>query len=321
MTPPTILATSQSKFDTQSGCAGGGPTPTKVNSEPEPRASGWMALRFWSEMVHDAQLSRVAMGNRAGRSDLDPDIYKPFLAAARATEDHAKAQLRRTFKKVVPAELVAFQKETPGVGVDLFGRLLGRLGDPYIASPVRWMDTAPEGHVCNPSYCGKRHLVRGESYVRQVSELWSYCGHGDVTRKKRRGMSQEDAYALGSPTLKMVLWNISVCATKEGGRSLEALLAGEQSPDDAKWPYRRVWELRRLQTVDRGWTPGHAQADALRIVGKELLRHLWLTRHATSQDKFDTQATCAGGTPLPGGRSNCEARRISAVGGTSERAA
>jgi hypothetical protein len=283
-----LLPADRCRHEAQATPVGGDPSPTPatVGTHPFDATPGWDLLRFWAEMYHDAQKVRIGMGNRAGRTDLNPDLYAPAIEAAKATEHACKLELVRCYRKTVPAEVRAWQKEQPGIGEHLLARLLGHLGDPLIATPYRWMETAPDGHECDPNRCGKRHLVEFEHYERTVSELWSYCGHGDAARKKTKGMTQDDAMSLGSPGCKMLVHLLAEACMKQKGKGAR---------------YRDVYEKRRAITVDRvdaagkPWTAAHQHNDALRIVGKELLRDLWLCRHTANQSRNEAQWISVGG--------------------------
>lgn len=85
-----------------------------------------------------------------------------------------------------------------------------------------------------------------------------------------------------------------------GDESFDTATTPNMVPDSsegaASWPYRIVYEDRRIATVGRlhsdvcvrcgpsgrpalpgsPWNPGHAQADALRVVGQRILTDLWL---------------------------------------------
>jgi hypothetical protein len=102
---------------------------------------------------------------------------------------------------------------------------------------------------------------------RRVSDLWSYCGHGDATRKRQHGMDKDDAMALESWRAKFLTHLIAESVLKaQGGSKRETI-----GPDAA------LYYARRAHTADReGWTDGHSGNDALRILGKELLLQLWL---------------------------------------------
>lgn len=119
---------------------------------------------------------------------------------------------------------------------------------------------------------------KADGTPRTISDLWSYCGHGDASRKRRKGMSQAELFAMGNQDAKMRLWNISASCLKAGGH------------------YADVYRARRVVTAEREhaadcfrcgpsgrpalagspWSPAHQHADALRIVGKEFLRDLWI---------------------------------------------
>ena len=303
-----LLATDHQGCDAQSVRVGGEPSPvvespappTAVPKTKRQAAGGWLELRIWAEMLHDAQLARIAAVNRAERGGVDAGVYAAHVAQMESVEHACALALRRSFRRVAPPELVAWQKAEKGVGEHLLARLLGHLGDPLIATPHRWMERPPEGHICDPARCGAtRHLVGFEPSERSVSQLWAYCGHGDPNRRKFKGMTADDAMGLGSPGCKMLLWNLSVACMK-------------QQPG-AK--FRDVYEARRVTTVERvhaapcvrcgpsgkpaaegsPWSKAHQHADALRIVGKELLRDLWTLRKAASQQFGDTHLPIAGG--------------------------
>lgn len=249
------------------------PTPATSNEAPPTVVSsqGWVELRLSADLFARAQAERIATGNLL--RTYDPDFFADHFARLEATEHAAKLMLRRCYKRVAPPELRAWQEASKGVGPDSFARILGHLGDPYIATPHRWEGTGAD-----------RVLIQGESYVRTVAQLWQYCGHGDPARRKTKGMTADDLFALGNPTLKMLVHlQAEWCMKQPGGR------------------YRLVYEAARLSAADKThatpcvrcgpsgkpavegspWSAGHQHAHALRIVGKELLRDMWLVRSAT----------------------------------------
>lgn len=299
--------------------------------------SGYRALRVLAEMFYDAQENRKRVANRAGRfaqAEGTPDkhVLPEWLAFEIANAEHEEKRLGKLlvaqYHDVAPKGVITWQESSPGIGAHLTARLLGHLGHPRVAEPYHWEGTG-----------AKRHLVADEPYERSVSQLWAYCGHGDP---ERRGFSKsaEENFAAGSPTLKMLVWNMATCAFKQPGRSIKDLLnpdhghpgtqegsvgvedpsAAAQGANDTQaglgggdpsdtagttpvtapmdftpWPYRAVYEQRRLATVGRvhakpcvrcgpsgkpaqpgsTWSDAHAQADALRIVGKTILADMW----------------------------------------------
>ena len=255
-------------------------TPTTVLPKPIVPPSGWGELRICADLYWRADSEKTAIGNMLGLTSkgepskanrvVDPDLFLEHWARLDATKKAAGKMLIACYKRVVPPELVEWQQSTPGLGDSTIARVLGHLGDPYIATPHWWEGTGP-----------KRRLMGGEPYIRTVSQLWQYCGHGDPMRRPTKGMTAEQAAAMGSPQLKMLV-------------HLQA-----QWCMMGKGPYRTTYEEVRAKVEDKThtvacvrcgpsgkpkepgtpWNLGHQHAHALRIVGKEILRDMWLARH------------------------------------------
>ena len=258
-----------------------GPPPGTIPTQPTVNAqthtpTGWVELRMAADLFDRAQLERIAVGNLIRSplqgGNIDPIFFGEHLARLEVVEHQARLMMRRTYKRIVPPELRAWQKASRGVGDDLFARLLGHLGDPYIATPHYWEGTGK-----------KRTLMVEEPRVRTIGQLWQYAGHGDPHRRKTKGMTAEEAFALGSPMVKMLVHlNAEACMKQPAGSH-----------------YREVYVATRAKVLDKvhstacvrcgpsgkpaaegsPWSLGHQHAHALRIVGKELLRDMWLARH------------------------------------------
>lgn len=291
----TLSTSGHSRGDTHGVSAAGGPlsTParpgTKPRAEPpgstlpEPpvqpvhdthaRPDGWLELRVWAEMFHDAQQQRIAAVNRAERGGVDPVVYEAYTESLRAAEHVCRLSLRRTMRRVVPAPIRAWQKATPGIGEDLLARLLGHLGDPRWATPHHWEGTG-----------AARVLVTDPPFERTVSQLWQYAGHGRPGRVTK-GMSAPELAALGSPNLKMLVHlNAEACMKT---RTSPYRLVYEQARQDYTGKVHTVECVRcgpsgKPAQVDTPWNPGHQHAAALRKVGKEILRDLWIVSGAAS---------------------------------------
>jgi hypothetical protein len=240
---------------------------------------GWLELRVWAEMLHDAQKARIAADNRALRGGVDPSAYAVYLEALARSEHECELNLKRCYRRVVPAEIVAWQKRTVGIGDKLLARLLGHLGHPVMATPHHWQGTG-----------SNRVLVQDTPYRRTVGQLWQYCGHGAHGRI-RKGISAEELAAMGSPTLKMLVH-----------------LNAESCMKQRTSPYRLVYEEVKASVEDKThtvecvrcgpsgkpaqpgtpWTAGHKHAHALRLVGKQILRDLWLVAGG-ADEKDDRQ--------------------------------
>lgn len=228
----------------------GGADEQAVTSERShlPDLDGFTTLRIWAESFDDAQRARISCANRMLRGGVPPEMFAPQLEALLRAEHEIGKAMRKSYKLAAPASVVAWQKGSLGIGDHLLARLLGTVGHPVIATPYHW-----EGEG------DKRTLVADLPFERTVSQLWAYCGVGDPTRKRRKGMSADDAMALGSPRAKMLVRLIAEGSMKARGE------------------HRPVYDLGRAKYADReGWTLGHQHAAALRLTGKAILRDLWL---------------------------------------------
>lgn len=221
---------------------------------PPHNADGYLPLRAIAEVYEDIQRVRIAVNNRVERAPIDPELLKARLSGIKESEHQIGLLLRRTFRKVVEPEIVAWQAGTIGIGEHTLARLLGIIGHPVHTVVHRWEGEGED-----------RTLVVVGTMERRVSDLWSYCGHGDPERRKRKGMTSEEAAQLGTPRAKMIVHQMAVYCTMQIG-------SATKTPS----PYRAVYVDARMRYEERDWTPGHRHNAALRLVGKEILRDLWL---------------------------------------------
>lgn len=244
---------------------------------------GWLELRLWAEMFHDAQQQRIATVNRAERGGVDPDVYAPYTEALQTAEKVVRLQMIRCYRRTVPAEIQTWVKATRGLDEPLMARLLGHLGHPRIATPHHWEGTGAD-----------RVLVADSPFERTVGQLWQYCGHGRPGRAQR-GASAEDLAALGSPNLKMLVHLAAEGIVKAGVRKNEGATTFTPTNRHAISDLGQLYLDVRYATWDRPhtvacvrcgpagkpaepgspWNAGHQQGDALRKIGKEILRDLW----------------------------------------------
>ena len=269
-----LLPTDDIRHVTQRSSVGGHPPvippspPGTTGSTPgRPVNDGWAELRVCGDMFARAQAQRVAVSNMLRTSD--HDMFGPVLAGLRETEEFCKLALRRCYRRVVPASLRNLQKIEKGLGEDSFARILGHLGDPYIAIPHWW-----EGTDSN------RVLMQGEPYIRTISQLWQYCGHGRPGRVAK-GATAAELAALGNPTLKMLVHLQAEWCIIQNGRYRELYTATREAVEDKvhSVPCVRCGPSGRPALEGTPWSKGHQHAHALRIVGKEILRDMWLARH------------------------------------------
>lgn len=187
-----------------SGGPGGEPpnraaTPIKVPAA----SSGYLELRIWAESFEDIQRARISCTNRMQRGGVPPDAFAGQLETLMISERSVGLAMRRTYRRTIAPSVRAWQQSTFGIGEHLLARLLGVLGDPRHATPYHW-----EGDGAD------RILVADEPYERGVRQLYSYCGHGDATRKRAKGMTAQDAFALGSPRCKMLVHLLAEASIK-----------------------------------------------------------------------------------------------------------
>lgn len=224
---------------------------------PEPPMGGYYpGLRLMGSLYWDAQKQRIAASNRIDSPDVDSKAKErlgDFVAGLRATEDEARKLLVREFKACAP-HLAAWAESVPGVGVPSLARLIGEIGSPAIAYPYVW-ETDEEGkRLESPTPL--------PPYWRTLGQLRSYCGYGDPTRKRSKGMTAEDALALGNPGAKTILHLIvEACVKVNKGPVREAY-------DNARVRYRPAQESGEI-------TAAHAMARAYRFAAKEVLYMLW----------------------------------------------
>lgn len=237
--------------------------PSSLGGPPGP--GPFDELRTLAESFEDAQKARIAIENRLRSGTVPAGPVADALDSLEHAEKKLGLAMRQNFRRTAPA-VSAWVNETPGVGEHLTARLLGAIGDPLIATPHRWEGEGED-----------RILVAGEPFVRNLAKLWAYCGHGDPNRRRRKGMTAEDAFALGNPRAKMIVHLLAESAMKVTGA------AGRR-----RSPYRDVYDVGRARYEEReDWTDGHRHAAALRLVGKEILRDLWRISHADHEEALD----------------------------------
>jgi hypothetical protein len=267
--------------------------------QPSPLPGLFDELRLRAELFYDIQKTRLATANRIRSGQVRANEAEAVLGHLHTAETMLALGMRRAMRVAAPWA-AAWAKATMGIGEHTVARLLGVIGHPVVAYPMRWVTgTAPEGHTCVKGRCGskreggeERHLVADPPFLRSISQLWSYCGHGDPTRRRHKGQTQDEACSGGSPRAKMLVHLMAECCMKAGG------------------PYRELYDLAKIQYADRTeaagkregkpWSDGHRHNAALRKVGKEILRDLWIAatkamneETAKGQFRCETQAVCA----------------------------
>ena len=257
-------------------------------------------LRIHAEAFWDVQEFRKSIHNKVRSETTDTDAVTAGLKAIEESEKMFGKAMVASYRAVAGPNVRAWQKASLGIGEHLLARLLGVIGDPYVASPMHW-EAGPEGG-------DKRVLVPDQPYIRNVAKLWSYCGYGDPARKRVKGMSADQAMALGNPRAKVILHLIAEACVKTTSS-----------------PYRLVYDQARERYADRvhavkcpqcagssepgqPWRPGHQHAAALRMIAKEILVDLW---EAAREDHRQASAITASKEEAPDGQGQDQAMRDS----------
>lgn len=167
------------------------PQPGLPTYDPRP----WLELRVLADAFARVQQNRIAISNQIGAGAMPPEIIEEILNDYNHSENLVRLAMVRKFRKVAP-EIREWSKSDAAVGIGehLLARLLGVIGHPVIAVPHRWVGTGSD-----------RVLEEGEPFRRNLYKLYSYAGVGDPSRKRRKGMSESDAAALGNPRAGTIL--------------------------------------------------------------------------------------------------------------------
>lgn len=190
-------------------------------------------LKLAAKMYDVCQKSRIAKAGMLRSAGIDSTFLGPIMDMEEDVEKRYARALKVAFRTSVPREIIEWQKASGGVGEHLLARLLGVIGSPYVAFPRYWREGKPgEEH--------KRVLYAGDPFIRRVSDLWSYCGHGDPSRKMHRGMTQREAMGLGSPEAKMLVHLLAESCMKQQRKNDE----GEPVSTS---PYRDVYDAGRYK--------------------------------------------------------------------------
>ena len=200
-----------------------------------------------SRYMDEIESARITSENRlrslmqAGAGESTPTVrgLQKGVDALNDVEHQAILSMSRTFR-LTPFS--AWQKSHKGVGEKQAARLIGVIGDPYIATPMRRDENGVTVEAMAPR-------------PRTISQLWAYCGYSvtnGAARRRRKGVqsnwkaeARTRAYLISTSCIKV--------------------MDGE---------YRSVYDQGRAKYSEL--SDGHAHNRSLRLVSKEILRDLWL---------------------------------------------
>jgi hypothetical protein len=234
--------------------------------------NSYKGLKAAAEMYWDVQDFRKAMENKARSGEVDDEFVASAARHYRAIEAEASKAMITEMRANVPAEIRAWIRSSPGIGEHLAAKLLGAIGDPYIARPMHWEERpGARGGKDDP----KRVLVADPPYIRNVAKLWAVCGVGDPARRRRAGMTAAEAAALGNWKAKTTLRLLAESCVKCPESRYETIYRGARDRYADRVHEHPCPQCRGSSEPGQPWRPGHQHAAALRLVAKEILRDLW----------------------------------------------
>ena len=273
-------------------------------------------LRAASRNYFDSHQITTRLTNRqkalARAGHVEP-VLNEQLAIADDGRKRIGKELTRLYTQIAPPAIVKFQKETPGLGELYVSQLIGCVGDFRTFTEAWWEESSGgdedgigddhdshtlngNSHTTSDSHSSddsqrkteKRVLVTGAVLTCGVRDIWSYCGHGDASRKRRKGMTQTEAFAAGSPLAKSIVHMIADFSVRFNGKEDKNGRPRAMSPYYPKYlEWKAQAALAHPKIIDQfgaevkgsGWTPGHCHNHAIRKVGKAILKDLWRVQH------------------------------------------
>ncbi len=262
---------------------GGQPVPTF--SEIQRGGDGLLlTIKTLGNLLDDLERVRIMNDNRIGALErehgpsLDGLSQLPELDVIaeqlRAVEHVAELNLKRAWRQ---HPLAPWAAAYPGIGEKLIARLIAEIGDPA----RKPLDGGGQPRNENQSRLAS-------TVERTVGQLWAYCGIGDPARKRKSGMTQEEAFKLGNPKAKKLCWLISDSFVKVNRGP------GRERYDEARAKYaERVHATACVRCGPSGkpaapgspWSLKHQHEAAKRYAVKQFLKELWIaSRHTASED-------------------------------------
>lgn len=249
------------------------------------------------------------------------------MGKAKEAEDRIAGSVLRYYYEFAPSGVIEWQSSNPGVGEMMVARLLGHLGHPRIALPAHWEGKGKKNRVLvhtEPyrrtvaqlwSYCGlgdplrrpyagmsaDAFLALGNPILKTVAYLLAHTAGemGEKSQQEPKRCAETIHGAAPAGTTPDPSKTSSEHSGFPPGRDLSdmpPIHAAKPTRRAGAYPYRKVYDSRRAETVDRvhatachkctkngkpslpgsPWRPGHQQADANRIVAKAILKDIWL---------------------------------------------
>ncbi len=239
-----------------------------------------LTIKTLGNLLDDLERVRIMNDNRIGALEREFGSSLPELDVIaeqlQAVEHAAELNLKRAWRR---HPLAPWAKAYPGIGEKLIARLIAEIGDPSRKPLDSGGQVSIENHSPNAS----------TDVERTVSQLRAYCGVGDPARKRKSGMTQEEAFKLGNPKAKKLCWLISESFVKVNRGP------GREAYDAAREKYaERVHATACVRCGPSGkpaapgspWSLKHQHEAAKRFAVKQFLKELWIaSRHLRADDQ------------------------------------
>jgi hypothetical protein len=225
------------------------------------------AARNYQDSHHHVTRLSNRLSALAREGLTDPALQVQLQVAKTAREESSKI-LRGIYDSTAPSALIKFQQETAGIGDVLMAQLIGEVGD-FRTYTAAWWAPDPAGKE-------KRVLETADEETSVgVREIWAFCGHGDATRRRGKGGTQEEMLAAGSPAAKTVAHMMADFAVRLNG------VPDKNGRARSKTPYYDLYIKSKTDIKARhdDWTPLHCDNHGKRVVAKAMLKDMWRVQH------------------------------------------
>lgn len=230
-------------------------------------------IRTLGGILDDLERVRIMASNRVAAQEREYGSAVPHLDIVleplKAAEHQAQLELVRAWRL---HPLAPWAKAIKGIGEKSIARLIAHTGDPASRATL--------------------------------GQFRAYCGLGDPARKRRRGMTQEEAFALGNPAAKKQCWLIGEAIVKHTGGPYRAVYdeyRGRYADRVHAEPCVRCGPSGKPAPAGSPWSLKHQHEAAKRAAVKAFLKDLWLA----ARDDATTRSSMSIPGPSPMSRSTC----------------
>jgi hypothetical protein len=244
----------------------------EVDADGKRRGFGW-DLRSPAVIALAALVAGMKCDSEVVRQALGDE--RPPKRKGCCLEHDAERNLTRSLRAHPLGPWVKMQK---GIGEKQGGRLVAVIGDPYVRPAL----LLPDG-MWDPAR------------PRTPSELWAYFGLKPGQKRKRGERANWSAAG------KMRAWNVAVSMLKAGNREPYDKRKAHTEGQLHEGECVRCGPSGKPAQPGSPWNDGHRHQDAVRIMSKEVLKHMWREARRIHLE------TPVGGQFVPGTQTRCAA--------------